>query len=672
MRFFNLFLGGAVAALLMMSCNKDTRIADNADLGVNFRITSGALTKATPTTVANLGSFKVTAIGNSANFFTDLNVAVTSAGVCTPEKTYYWPGYELGFYAYANPSGGTASITNAAKGVAGVAPVAAAANQQDFVVAYSTGTKAANMASGVALNFRHALSQIKVKAANKSTAGLKINVKGVKVANVKAAGDFSYPAAVTAENNAATLDFALWNTGSASKTAYTIGGASETAVALSATAADIMFSGASWMLVPQQLVAWNLASDKTNSNSNAYIGVYLQILDANNGQLYPATAGQYAYANVPVDTKWEPGKTYTYTLNFLDEAAGGGAGVDDSGNPVLGSPINFSLTVDDWDAENASLDMPGAATSSVDLTNCIKFSSPTAATFNFGDYGSSEENNILGYSFEYSTGNEWQTYNGATINFGNGTDLYIRGKNVNGFTEAENTSWIHAYLTGSNISCSGNIMKLIDYENDVTTIPCSSCFYYFFAEEDELISAPDLPATTLSSYCYASMFDGCTSLATAPELPATTLVENCYGGMFEGCTSLTTAPELPATTLTEYCYAGMFEGCTSLTTAPELPATTLTEYCYADMFSGCTSLTTAPELPATTLAENCYNSMFKGCTSLNYVKAAFTTTPSHTYTEDWLAEVALTGTFVKNSAATWNVTGNHGVPSGWSVETYTP
>ncbi len=372
MKKISIILGAALLGIAaLVSCNKDARIADNADLGVNFRVTSGALTKATPITVANLGSFKVTAIGNSASYFTDLNVAVSSAGVCTPEKTYYWPGYELGFYAYANPSGGTASITNAAKGVAGVTPVAAAADQSDFVVAYSTGTKTANMASGVALNFRHALSQIKVKAANKSTAGLKINVKGVKVANVKAAGDFSYPAAVTSGNNAATLDFALWNTGSASKTAYTIGGTSETAVALSGTAADIMFSGSSWMLVPQQLVAWNLASDKTNSNANAYIGVYLQILDASNGQLYPATAGEYAYANVPIDTKWEPGKTYTYTLNFLDEAAGGGAGVDDNGDPVLGSPINFTLTVDDWAVNTES-------TSSSDMFD-LEVETPVAA-----------------------------------------------------------------------------------------------------------------------------------------------------------------------------------------------------------------------------------------------------------------------------------------------------
>jgi len=31
--------------------------------------------------------------------------------------------------------------------------------------------------------------------------------------------------------------------------------------------------------------------------------------------------------------------------------------------------------------------------------------------------------------------------------------------------------------------------------------------------------------------------------------------------------------------------------------------------------------------------------------------------------------VAATGTFVKNSSATWNVTGVNGVPSGWTIET---
>jgi hypothetical protein len=47
----------------------------------------------------------------------------------------------------------------------------------------------------------------------------------------------------------------------------------------------------------------------------------------------------------------------------------------------------------------------------------------------------------------------------------------------------------------------------------------------------------------------------------------------------------------------------------------------------------------------------------------------FTTTPSTTYTYNWVAGVASTGTFVKNASATWDVSGVNGIPSGWTVET---
>ena len=87
------------------------------------------------------------------------------------------------------------------------------------------------------------------------------------------------------------------------------------------------------------------------------------------------------------------------------------------------------------------------------------------------------------------------------------------------------------------------------------------------------------------------------------------------------------------------------------------------------MFYLCTSLTAAPELPATTLANNCYSYMFQGCSNLSYIKALFTTTPSTTYTNNWVNGVASKGTFVKNSAATWNVTGVNGIPNDWTVQT---
>ena len=193
----------------------------------------------------------------------------------------------------------------------------------------------------------------------------------------------------------------------------------------------------------------------------------------------------------------------------------------------------------------------------------------------------------------------------------------------------------------------------------------NNCYSNMFYGCTSLTTAPVLPATTLLTYCYSNMFKGCTSLATAPVLPAAKLADYCYNSMFNGCTSLATAPALSATTLASNCYSGMFNGCTSLTTAPVLPATTLANNCYDSMFSGCTTLTTAPVLPATTLANNCYDSMFSGCSRLNYIKALFTTTPSTTYTQNWVSGVAATGTFIKNPLASWTTTGVNGVPTGW-------
>jgi len=195
------------------------------------------------------------------------------------------------------------------------------------------------------------------------------------------------------------------------------------------------------------------------------------------------------------------------------------------------------------------------------------------------------------------------------------------------------------------------------------------CYFSMFQGCTSLKAAPALPATTLAPSCYTSMFQGCTSLEVAPELPAGNLASYCYKTMFANCTGLKVAPALPATTLASFCYNLMFDGCTGLKVAPALPATTLAQACYAGMFQGCTGLKVAPGLPATTLAQTCYNSMFANCTNLAYIKALFTTTPGTTNTGDWVKGVKATGTFVKSAAATWNVSGDNGVPTGWTVET---
>ena len=273
-----------------------------------------------------------------------------------------------------------------------------------------------------------------------------------------------------------------------------------------------------------------------------------------------------------------------------------------------------------------------------------------------------------------------------TISLIEGETAIIRGDNdtLTFFDENSGENFNSYFYSDIEFNVYGNVMSLIhgDAFVDETTVTGKMFNGLFYDKLDNyygnvtidscyVVEASNLilPATTLANACYAYMFNGCTSLTTAPKLNATTLANDCYAYMFNGCTSLTTAPELNATTLVEGCYANMFSGCTSLTTAPELNATTLANYCYSYMFNGCTSLTTAPELNATTLVEGCYECMFNGCTNLNYIKAMFTTTPSTTYTQSWVYNVAASGTFVKNSSAVWSETSDNGIPSGWTVET---
>ena len=301
-----------------------------------------------------------------------------------------------------------------------------------------------------------------------------------------------------------------------------------------------------------------------------------------------------------------------------------------------------------------------------------------------------QNNNIINYST--NGGETWTT--GNSVEVSNGDKVMWKG------TMTPATYYgIGTFTSTGNFDVQGNIMSLLHGDNfkgqtDLTgksyafyrlfrnntkvvsaenlSLPATTlvdnCYANMFIGCTSLINAPTLPATTLVDYCYYNMFKSCTSLVTAPQLPATTLADDCYSVMFYGCTSLTTAPELPATTLADSCYFTMFGNCTSLINTPELPATTLAKSCYSSMFSDCTSLVAAPELPATTLVTSCYNNMFNGCTNLNYIKAMFTTTPSSSYTNNWVKNVASSGTFVKNSAATWNVSGVNGVPTGWTIE----
>lgn len=125
---------------------------------------------------------------------------------------------------------------------------------------------------------------------------------------------------------------------------------------------------------------------------------------------------------------------------------------------------------------------------------------------------------------------------------------------------------------------------------------------------------------------------------------------------------------LPATTLRGHCYRAMFANCLSLTTAPELPATTLVASCYRYMFNMDSSLVTAPELLAKVVPDSAYYGLFNGCSSLNYIKCLATDITTHYATQQWVQDVAATGTFVKDVNMTgWSVNNINGIPTGWTV-----
>lgn len=363
----------------------------------------------------------------------------------------------------------------------------------------------------------------------------------------------------------------------------------------------------------------------------------------------------------------------------------------------------------------------------------LRFTASVNTTFSLYMPAAANTNCVTSVSYSTDEGETWVTTNNSNTTFTITTPTILAGKSVlwkgiasnYGTTSSSRTCY---FSSTGNFVASGNIMSMIygdDFEGVKTlsgkgnytfahlfngckymldaeniklpaTTLMPACYYGLFTGCTSITKAPELPAYTLQTSCYNSMFSNCTSLSTAPVLRSSQMVSNCYQNMFYGCTSLTTAPSLnatylanycyqqmfygctslttvqatlPATTLYSQCYAAMFRDCTNLTTAPSLPATTLSSGCYSYMFYGCSNLTTAPILSATSLVSNCYSYMFYKCLSLKYIKALFTTTPSTNYTNNWVNMVAYSGTFVKNSAATWNVTGVSGIPSRWAVRT---
>ena len=290
-------------------------------------------------------------------------------------------------------------------------------NMKDIIVAYNEGTKK-DFTSGVPINFRHVLSRVQFKAVNKDqSSGMVLQVIGIKLGNLASKATLAYPTIITGEG----FDWAKYTPWANASTAQWYYGISSGVNTIQPVATE-MIDGQDFYLLPQQLTAadadalksgdrtkqyvsflirvyytgeYNALNPTTPStavwkvaNGNKNIWPYAKVVTAFtkddktfaagkfvNKAIYESLTDEekakcafcsetdgYAWACVPIDTNWEPGKKYVYTLNY--SAAGVGM-VDPEDGAVPGediipeSPLKlwFNVTVSDWEevAENTNL-----------------------------------------------------------------------------------------------------------------------------------------------------------------------------------------------------------------------------------------------------------------------------------------------------------------------------
>ena len=337
-----------VAAIIALSsCTKDAIKEVNGGYSIDFRVSTQ--TRASEVTTANLAAFKVTALdGSDNNYFTDVLFSKSSDFfISNPE--YYWPGTgDLAFYAYAPVDLEGVSVSKNSQVVSGFTPSASIADQQDFVVATATGNKSTNETNGVQLTFQHKLAQIGIRAKNANSA-YRYYIKGVKIANVISSADFNFsptgddPEWTYVDTHSTDSYFIEYDKAMSTHLGIVGTNLMCTVTADESDAEVLDYSVGNAMLIPQQLTKW----DKT-SKTGSYLAVLAKVETVGGSIVYPkdaSTSGsEYDWLLVPIDTKWEAGNRYVYTLDFTE-----GAGLDEDGNEVLGGPVKFKMDVEPWD-----------------------------------------------------------------------------------------------------------------------------------------------------------------------------------------------------------------------------------------------------------------------------------------------------------------------------------
>lgn len=361
----------AAFALLAASCAKTELVSSGAfssQKGIGFSAYTAKPTKAAQTDVKtdNFNSFEVTAIGNGAVYFDNVTFRKVST-VWESDPLYFWPAYELDFYAYNTPANGFVdrSIAVGSQTLT-FTPSTTLAEQEDLVAAKAIGkTESDNNAkSAIELTFNHYLTQVVVNAKCSNT-GYKVKVEGVKLANLAGEGTYTF-SSNTMEATAAKV-----NSDASSDYSSTF-----TTKTLSSSPQEVMANETGkWYLVPQAVTAWKRnpnessesgTNEMTNTSNGTYLALKVKITTAGGSAVYPYNSGsESAWMAVPVPTQlaFAQGKKYNVTVDFFSSTGNGAGYVDpeepgdldgdngtnDSGKKIIGGAIKFDASVTGWD-----------------------------------------------------------------------------------------------------------------------------------------------------------------------------------------------------------------------------------------------------------------------------------------------------------------------------------
>lgn len=325
-----------VAALLMASCSNDESVSSLTPQKdeVSFRALVDHTTRGEAVTLANLQKFRVFAKGADAleSEFTDIVTDGGDGSSWNTQSVHYWTtvvGNENKQASFTGVYPDDLISTYSPTTALDFSSLTNGRDQKEVMTAFNVGTKAADADYGVALRFKHVLSQIVVCASNKNTEERKVEIVGVKIANVKTKNTLYLPTVPT--NGTST-----YNPYSAAATTpidMIIKGKASNAVTLTAAVQNIMFdedgTQGGFMVLPQ-----DFTSNAPLAATDTYISVLARIYEKDGSGnwklIYPYLTtdnGEFAFTAVGIDGTWEAGKKYTYTLNFYQ--GNGGAGTVD-------------------------------------------------------------------------------------------------------------------------------------------------------------------------------------------------------------------------------------------------------------------------------------------------------------------------------------------------------